>query len=78
MSHTAQRSNIRKLTLAAVGVVYGDIGTSPLYTTTLLACYVAIYNWDWPKPLVKGIGSLLLAIDRPFFCSNAVKIVDGG
>jgi KUP system potassium uptake protein len=78
MSHTAQRSNIRKLPLAAIGVVYGDIGTSPLYTTTLLACYVAIYNWDWPKPLVKGIGCLLLAIDLPFFCSNAVKIVDGG
>jgi K+ transporter len=25
-------SNLRALTLAALGVVYGDIGTSPLYT----------------------------------------------
>ena len=29
---TAARSSLRSLTLAAVGVVYGDIGTSPLYT----------------------------------------------
>src|SRR4051812_41289559 len=26
------RSNLRALALAALGVVYGDIGTSPLYT----------------------------------------------
>lgn len=29
---THQRSSIAALTLAAIGIVYGDIGTSPLYT----------------------------------------------
>ena len=29
---TAQRQSLGVLTLAALGVVYGDIGTSPLYT----------------------------------------------
>ena len=29
-SHT-QKSSTRALTLAALGIVYGDIGTSPLY-----------------------------------------------
>ena len=30
--HTPQRQGLAALTLAAIGVVYGDIGTSPLYT----------------------------------------------
>ncbi len=29
---TAQKSGLTALTLAAIGIVYGDIGTSPLYT----------------------------------------------
>jgi KUP system potassium uptake protein len=32
LSSTQLRSSIATLTLAAIGVVYGDIGTSPLYT----------------------------------------------
>lgn len=32
MSKTAQRESAAALTLGALGVVYGDIGTSPLYT----------------------------------------------
>ena len=32
MSSPASRSSLTTLTLAAVGIVYGDIGTSPLYT----------------------------------------------
>ncbi|MBS0309700.1 MAG: KUP/HAK/KT family potassium transporter, partial [Proteobacteria bacterium] len=31
-THSHTRSNVAALTLAAVGIVYGDIGTSPLYT----------------------------------------------
>src|SRR5689334_7197482 len=30
--HGADRSRTAKLTIAALGVVFGDIGTSPLYT----------------------------------------------
>ncbi|MGL4625425.1 MAG: KUP/HAK/KT family potassium transporter, partial [Plesiomonas shigelloides] len=33
------KRNIPALTLAAIGVVYGDIGTSPLYT--LRECILA-------------------------------------
>lgn len=32
MSKTASRERVAALTLGALGVVYGDIGTSPLYT----------------------------------------------
>lgn len=31
-SHTGEKQGLAALTLAAIGVVYGDIGTSPLYT----------------------------------------------
>ena len=31
-SNTANKQGLAALTLAAIGVVYGDIGTSPLYT----------------------------------------------
>ncbi|MDD0840910.1 potassium transporter Kup [Curvibacter sp. HBC61] len=31
MAHAPQRSSLAALTLGAIGVVYGDIGTSPLY-----------------------------------------------
>ncbi len=61
-----------------LAAAYGIAVTGTMAITTLLACYVAIYNWHWPKQLVKGIGCLLLTIDLSFFCSNAVKILDGG
>jgi KUP system potassium uptake protein len=32
LSSPSSSSNLRALTLAAIGIVYGDIGTSPLYT----------------------------------------------
>jgi KUP system potassium uptake protein len=32
LSSDANRNNLKTLTLAAIGIVYGDIGTSPLYT----------------------------------------------
>lgn len=31
-SHSVSKQGLSALTLAALGVVYGDIGTSPLYT----------------------------------------------
>jgi KUP system potassium uptake protein len=32
LSEQHKKSSLAALTLAAVGIVYGDIGTSPLYT----------------------------------------------
>src|SRR4051794_26877268 len=32
MSDSTHKSTLSALTLAAIGIVYGDIGTSPLYT----------------------------------------------
>ena len=54
MSH--QKSSTQALTLAAIGVVYGDIGTSPLYT--LKECFLA----EHLKPTVDNVFGFLSLI----------------
>ena len=63
---------------SALASAYGIAVTGTMAITTVLACYVAYYNWHWPLWLVKIIGALLLAIDIPFFSSNLTKVFDGG
>ncbi len=46
------------LVLSAVGVVYGDIGTSPLYA--LRACFHPTFNLAVNKPNVLGVLSLIV------------------
>lgn len=57
---------------------YGIAVTGTMAITTILACYVAKYNWDWNEKLVKYLGAALLIIDIPFFSSNMIKVFDGG
>ena len=52
-----RRSETGRLTLAALGVVYGDIGTSPLYT--LRACMTADDGLAPTAPNVLGVLSLV-------------------
>ncbi|MGH7002785.1 MAG: potassium transporter Kup, partial [Alphaproteobacteria bacterium] len=51
------RQNWARLTLGALGVVYGDIGTSPLYT--LRECFSAAHGIAPSLPNVLGILSLI-------------------
>ncbi|MEH6433497.1 potassium transporter Kup [Massilia sp. DD77] len=48
MSAENKKSSVAALTLAAVGIVYGDIGTSPLYTLR------AIFDHEHGLPLNEG------------------------
>lgn len=57
---------------------YGIAVTGTMAITTILACYVARYNWGWNERVVKYIGISLLIIDLPFFMSNLIKVMDGG
>ena len=57
---------------------YGIAVTGTMAITTILACYVARYNWGWNETGVKYIGISLLIIDLPFFMSNLIKVMDGG
>lgn len=64
MSHGAaenngstERSRIAKLTIAAIGVVYGDIGTSPLYA--IKECFSPHYGLGTGENEVLGILSLV-------------------
>ena len=45
------------LTLAALGVVYGDIGTSPLYAVR--ECFSAAYGLPLTPENIKGVLSLI-------------------
>ena len=58
MSDTSQsKSRLRTLTIAAIGVVYGDIGTSPLYA--IKECFGPHYGLDTGMREVFGILSLI-------------------
>ena len=59
MQHSDQsRSRLAGLTLAALGVVYGDIGTSPLYA--LRECFDKDHGVEPTRAHVMGILSLIL------------------
>ena len=51
------KQSLSAVTLAAIGVVYGDIGTSPLYT--LRECFSGHYGFDVRPDVVFGFLSLI-------------------
>ncbi len=61
-----------------LAAAYGIAVTGTMVITTILACTVARYNWDWPRRLVKLILISLLLIDVPLFLANVVKLLAGG
>jgi KUP system potassium uptake protein len=54
----ARRSSLLGLTIAAIGVVYGDIGTSPLYT--IRECFFGAHAVPLNHDNVLGVLSLIL------------------
>ncbi len=55
--HTEQRSSLPLMTLGALGVVFGDIGTSPLYA--LKECFHASHGLSITPANILGILSLI-------------------
>src|SRR4029078_13178258 len=53
-----RRHHVRQLTLVALGVVYGDIGTSPLYA--LRECFNPEYGLEASSANVYGVLSLIV------------------
>ena len=58
MSNQPERSTTAGLALAALGVVYGDIGTSPLYA--LRECFHASHDLPVTLPVITGLLSLII------------------
>jgi len=54
---TEHKRSLPAVTLAAIGVVYGDIGTSPLYT--LRECFSGHYGFNVEPSVVFGFLSLI-------------------
>src|SRR3569623_173808 len=62
-AHTAHGADLAKLALGAIGVVYGDIGTSPLYA--IKEC-VALPHGVAPVAVnIYGVLSLMALVARP-------------
>ncbi|MEO5908712.1 MAG: KUP/HAK/KT family potassium transporter, partial [Ginsengibacter sp.] len=55
--HTKSSNNLLKLTIGALGVVFGDIGTSPLYA--LRVCFTGSHRIDVTDQNIFGILSLI-------------------
>ena len=58
MANPSERSTTARMALAALGVVYGDIGTSPLYA--LRECFHASHGLSVTLPTITGLLSLIL------------------
>src|ERR1044071_8400283 len=58
-SHAHGRSDLFALSLGALGVVYGDIGTSPLYS--MRECFHGEHAVPPTAPNVYGVLSLILS-----------------
>ena len=57
MSKTASRESFAALALGAMGVVYGDIGTSPLYTMKEVFGPATGIPLDAAQPDRRGVGA---------------------
>src|SRR5262249_52411348 len=78
----ADKSNLWALALGSVGVVYGDIGTSPLYAFRV-AVVAAVESGAVTRDIVLGVLSLiLLALDHrhpsPLVCGAEPRDRAGG
>lgn len=49
-----------------LAAAYGIAVTGTMVITTILACSVARYNWDWSASLVRALLIIMLIIDVPF------------
>lgn len=80
---TASNNSMRTMALAALGVVYGDIGTSPLYT--LRECFIGHHPLDLTQDNVLGVLSLIfwaliivVTLKYVFFIMRANNHGEGG
>ncbi|MBV0881512.1 potassium transporter Kup [Noviherbaspirillum sp. L7-7A] len=58
MTASSHKSSLTALTLAAIGIVYGDIGTSPLYT--MKEVFAKEHSLALNEPNIIGVVSLIL------------------
>ncbi len=62
----------------ALSAAYGAAVIGTMAMTTVLGAYVAMTQWNWPKPFVIALFSLLLLMDITFLAGNVTKVDDGG
>jgi KUP system potassium uptake protein len=65
-------------TSSNLAAAYGLAVTGTMWTTTLLAYFVARRTWGWSRMLALSVVVPFMIIDISFFLANIVKIPDGG
>jgi KUP system potassium uptake protein len=62
----------------ALSAAYGAAVIGTMAMTTVLGSYVAWTQWNWPKPVVVLVFTLLGFMDLSFLVGNLTKVDDGG
>ena len=71
---TDNKQSLPAITLAAIGVVYGDIGTSPLYT--LRECLSGQFGFGVERDAVFGFLSLIFWLLRDLKRANGSAMME--
>lgn len=62
----------------ALASAYGIAVNGTEIVTTLLAFWVAVYQWRWPRLAAILVFGAFLVMDVTFLAANSLKVVDGG
>ncbi len=62
----------------ALSAAYGSAVVGTMLITTILGAFVALQQWNWPKPVVALLFGLLFIVDAVFFVGNMTKVPSGG
>ncbi|MFA6243781.1 MAG: potassium transporter Kup [Candidatus Hydrogenedentales bacterium] len=72
-TNITDKKQLATLTLGALGVVYGDLGTSPLYT--IRECFTGLHGLDPTRENVLGVLSLIVWALAAMICVKYMLLV---
>ena len=61
-----------------LAAAYGIAVTGTMTITTILAAFLILMFWQWPRIIAIPLISILLITDLSYFVANAIKIPQGG
>ncbi len=62
----------------ALSGAYGSAVVGTMLITTILGAFVALDQWNWPKPVVGLLFGLMFVVDSVFVLGNMTKVPNGG
>ena len=62
----------------ALSAAYGAAVVGTMLITTVQGAFVALDQWNWPKPVVGLLFGLMFVVDSVFVVGNMTKVPNGG